>query len=217
MNTDVTLKLAHGQDFKIDSSNDTHDPEEGKIRLVGFQQEVNVQRVQLFVDEWRKDPQSAVGMFPVFSRGPGGLFHFTMPVEEVEVRRTPEEIAAAVEDMKKDLLLFIERGHIPGTIASLTDANDHCDANELAGFCDGDRRAVWGWVVVGSVLVVVVCWLKARAGRELTFTATMAVDVETWAAEYHLSPEEVLDDVRSYLTTALTDLNEMLKLKGVLK
>ena len=52
---------------------------------------------------------------------------------------------------------------------------------------------------------------------EITITATFAVDGPTWANEYHITPNEVREDVKSYLTTALSDLSEMLQLKGTVK
>lgn len=142
---DLTLKLAHGVNFKIDTDNDTFDEDEGgRVRLVGFQESRETQRVALFVKDWREDPQRAVGMYPVFSshHRRNGIYQLTIPVEAVE---------------------------------------------------EGNER------------------------RDVKFTATLSVDVETWAAEYGISEEEVLADVRNYLNSALSDLNEMLHLKGAIK
>jgi hypothetical protein len=78
--------------------------------------------------------------------------------------RTPEEMAAAIKDMQDDILLFITNGHMPGTVASLTDVNDHCDGNELAGFCDENRRADWETEDLAIVQQHVDVWLQ-RGGH----------------------------------------------------
>jgi hypothetical protein len=82
----ITLKLADGQvSYEVNAMMDVHDPQErGPVRLVGFQNDADVQRVNLFVKEWLEDPQQAVGKFPVFSRGERGLYVVTLPVEAVE-------------------------------------------------------------------------------------------------------------------------------------
>ena len=81
--TTARLKLEKGTAYTIDMA--TKDAQEEPVRLVGFQNEAGVQRVSLFVTDWEKDPQSAVGKFPVFSDGKG-LFVVTLPIESVEVR-----------------------------------------------------------------------------------------------------------------------------------
>jgi len=77
-----TIKLAHGITYAIDAENDTIDPDEGSVRLVGFQ-EGSVQRVKVFASDWRAAPDSALGLCPVFSRGEGGMFAVVLPVVEV--------------------------------------------------------------------------------------------------------------------------------------
>ncbi len=78
--SNLSIHLRYGPTFEIDSDNDTTDEEFGSIRLLGFQDEADVQRVNLFTDDWRKDPKSALGKFPVFSRGEAGIFCMTIPV-----------------------------------------------------------------------------------------------------------------------------------------
>jgi hypothetical protein len=82
----TNITLTNGTGYTLDADNDAYDSEDGDIRLVGFQDEPYVQRVNLFADDWRKgDLQRAVGKFPVFTKHGGGMFHFTIPVESVEV------------------------------------------------------------------------------------------------------------------------------------
>jgi hypothetical protein len=80
----VTLKLTTGTTYKLDANNDTRDvPDEDSVRLVGFQQGY-VQRVTLFVEDFHKDHQAAIGLCPVFSRGgEDGIFAVLTPVKEV--------------------------------------------------------------------------------------------------------------------------------------
>lgn len=78
--SNLSIHLMYGPTFEIDASNDTTDEEYGTVRLVGFQDGADVQRVDLFVDDWRKDPKSAIGKFPVFSRGDGGIYVYRILV-----------------------------------------------------------------------------------------------------------------------------------------
>lgn len=80
----IILKLQQDVTYPIDENNDTIDIGEGPVRLVGFQDYADVQRVNLFVSDWRKDPESAIGKFPVFSRGAAGMYVVTLSVVYVE-------------------------------------------------------------------------------------------------------------------------------------
>jgi hypothetical protein len=82
--SNLSIHLMYGPTFEIDENNDTTDEEYGDVRLVGFQNDADVQTVNLFVDDWRKEPQSALRKFPVFSRGARGLY--VMPVRVTVVR-----------------------------------------------------------------------------------------------------------------------------------
>lgn len=53
-------------------------------RLIGFQQDPDVQRVDLLLEQWRDDPQGAVGMYAVFSVGTA-FFNLTEPITGVRV------------------------------------------------------------------------------------------------------------------------------------
>jgi hypothetical protein len=86
--TPLSIHVMYGPTFEIDENNDTHDDEYGTVRLVGFQDDENVQRVSLFVDDWRKDPKSALGKYPVFSRGSKGIYF--LPIRVTIVRADGE-------------------------------------------------------------------------------------------------------------------------------
>lgn len=54
--------------------------------VVGFQRQADVQMIDLWWDAVVKDPQSAVGMYPVFTEKGKGLYSYRLAVESVEVR-----------------------------------------------------------------------------------------------------------------------------------
>lgn len=50
-------------------------------RLLGFQADADVQRVNLFFEDWAAgDIQKAVGMYPVFVKANGGMYCLALPV-----------------------------------------------------------------------------------------------------------------------------------------
>lgn len=53
--------------------------------LIGFQKDLDVQRVGLFFRDFTENPMAAIGMYPVFVEETGGLYCFTKPVESVQV------------------------------------------------------------------------------------------------------------------------------------
>lgn len=54
--------------------------------VLGFQDQVDVQRVDLLWQDAAADPDSIVGKYPVMVRAGGGLYTYTVPVESVTVR-----------------------------------------------------------------------------------------------------------------------------------
>lgn len=105
------------------------------------------------------------------------------PVEEAEevapeTPKTPEQIAAAVEDCKAEILEDIRTGVVPANVADFSSLHDYVDANEYAGFCDNDRRADWtveGWA---SVQEIVDTWLRnGRKAQTLTEAVATAEPV----------------------------------------
>lgn len=78
--SNLSIHLRYGPTFEIDDNNDTVDEEYGTVRLVGFQDEADVQRVSLLARDWRANPPSALSKFPVFSGGPAGMYCMTIPV-----------------------------------------------------------------------------------------------------------------------------------------
>lgn len=81
--TETSIHVMYGPTYVLDENNDTVDDDYGSVRLVGFQDDRDVQRVNLFVDDWRKAPESAIGKFAVFSGGPAGLYTDTRRVTVV--------------------------------------------------------------------------------------------------------------------------------------
>jgi hypothetical protein len=137
MTRTARLKLARGTAYTINMA--TKDAQEEPVRLVGFQNEAGVQRVSLFVTDWEKDPQSAVGKFPVFSSGKG-LFVVTLPIESVEVSGVnPFQIR--LEYLRRE----IEAERISTSeIAELQDLAPHIDPSdtlllEWAGVPEGSE------------------------------------------------------------------------------
>ena len=72
------------------------DPETGDVdrqdfwkgdpaRLMGFQAEIDVQRVALHRKDFAADPQKAVGMFAVFLRKDGSMYNIEVPITDVTV------------------------------------------------------------------------------------------------------------------------------------
>lgn len=53
-------------------------------RLLGFQDNPEMMRVDLYAEDWRQDPTSAVGKFPVLTPPEGGISCLSLPVVEVE-------------------------------------------------------------------------------------------------------------------------------------
>lgn len=48
--------------------------------IIGFQNDVDVQTVDLLWRDAVKEPQKMVGLFPVFSRDNGSMFNLTTPI-----------------------------------------------------------------------------------------------------------------------------------------
>lgn len=69
----------------------------------------------------------------------------------------------------------------------------------------------------GDVKMVHYGQVQPSSRSSIRITADILVDMETWAAEYGITVTEVRDDVRNYLTTALSDLHELLALRGAVK
>jgi hypothetical protein len=55
------------------------------LRLMGFQDDANVQHVDVLYREFAADPQVSVGKFPVFMRADGSMYSMTLPVDSVTV------------------------------------------------------------------------------------------------------------------------------------
>lgn len=55
-------------------------------RVLGFQNDEDVQRVDLWWADAVKDPESIVGRFPVMVPKGGGVYTYTLKVESVQVR-----------------------------------------------------------------------------------------------------------------------------------
>lgn len=53
--------------------------------IVGFQRDVEVQKVDLWWADAAKNPEQAVGMFPVFTQTGGTLYTYTVAIESVSV------------------------------------------------------------------------------------------------------------------------------------
>jgi len=71
------------------------------------------------------------------------------------------EIAAAVADMKTEILRDIEAGTLPADVPDFVALHDHVDANDYAGFTDPNRRADWDVADLVLVQEEVDAWLKA--------------------------------------------------------
>lgn len=52
-------------------------------RLIGFQDNADVQRVNLWLDDFAADPQKAVGKYPVFVKDNGDMYNTTVPITDV--------------------------------------------------------------------------------------------------------------------------------------
>jgi hypothetical protein len=74
--------------------------------------------------------------------------------------RSPFEIAAAIADMKTEILRDIEAGTIPADVPDFVALHDHVDANDYAGFTDPNRRAEWDVPDLVTVQEAVDAWLK---------------------------------------------------------
>lgn len=64
--------------------------------LLGFQEQADTQRVDLFLTEWVTDPQKAVGMFPAFARTDGSMYTLMVPITSVFVNAP--RVVQAVEE-----------------------------------------------------------------------------------------------------------------------
>jgi len=71
--------------------------------------------------------------------------------------------------------------------------------------------------VAGESHVVDFRQVKLSNRAWIRVQADIVVDLETWAAEYGIPLTEVREDVRTYLTTALSDLHPLLALRGAVK
>ena len=71
------------------------------------------------------------------------------------------EIAAAVADMKTEILRDISMGDVPADVPDFVALHDHVDANDYAGFTDPNRRADWDVADLVTVQEAVHEWLKA--------------------------------------------------------
>jgi hypothetical protein len=79
-----SIHLQYGPTFEIDPMDgSTHDDQYGKVWLLGFQDDPDVQRVNLLADDWEKNPAAALGKYPVFTRGEAGLYNWELKVTVV--------------------------------------------------------------------------------------------------------------------------------------
>lgn len=74
--------------------------------------------------------------------------------------RSAFEIAAAIADMKTEILRDIGAGTIPADVDDFVALHDHVDANDYAGFTDPNRRAEWDVQDLVTVQEAVDAWLK---------------------------------------------------------
>lgn len=58
---------------------------------------------------------------------------------------TDEDIAAAVEQAKKEILDDIESGVVPLNVPDFVSLDNHVDRNTYGGFCDDDSEIDWGF------------------------------------------------------------------------
>lgn len=59
------------------------------FRVIGFQNDPHVQHVDLWWDDVAKDPQSAVGKYPVTVKQGGGMAGWSLAIESVTVQVSP--------------------------------------------------------------------------------------------------------------------------------
>lgn len=57
--------------------------------IVGFQNDENVQKVDLWWADAAKDPDSIVGKFAVMRTSDGGMYTYTLAIESVAVHEVP--------------------------------------------------------------------------------------------------------------------------------
>jgi hypothetical protein len=57
--------------------------------VLGFQDDEEVQRINLWWEDAKKDPQSIVGKFPVMRTDKGKIYTYTVKIESVEVFEVP--------------------------------------------------------------------------------------------------------------------------------
>lgn len=85
-------------------------------------------------------------------------------------------------DAKQQVLALVADARVPLGVASFSELDDYCDANELGGFCDDDKADEWieafggrdeheGWPeeyhqFVDSVQAAVDKWIKAGGVRD---------------------------------------------------
>lgn len=55
------------------------------LRLLGFQDTAEVQRLDMMFGAFVADPEAAVGKFPVFLKKGGGMYNITEPITSVTV------------------------------------------------------------------------------------------------------------------------------------
>lgn len=81
---------------------------------------------------------------------------------------TPEEVDAAVEDIKREVKSDVLDGTVSASVSSFSDLHDYVDANTYGGLCDEgpESRASWGTASVVLVQDRVDAWLK-QGGHHL--------------------------------------------------
>lgn len=105
-------------------------------------------------------------------------------------------MASAIKDMQDDILEGIRDGRIPATVADLTEVNDYCDGNELAGFCDDSRRADWETEDLATVQAHVDAWLKLGghlSDAKRLVRAARAIPL-AWLATCHKSDAKLVSE-----------------------
>jgi hypothetical protein len=136
----ITLKLAEGLTYRIDPlTNYTEEPDRGTVALVGFQDTLKDQRVNLFAAEWATDRQAALGKYPVFSNELG-MYCVNLPVVEVTggklIELTEDDIALALEALDTART----RAEIDSTDPKLSDEARHGQHDAMRAIIDLGRK-----------------------------------------------------------------------------
>lgn len=58
-------------------------------RLMGFQNRADVQRVDVFLEDFAANPEAAIGKYPVFLRDDATMYNTTTPIESITIIQEP--------------------------------------------------------------------------------------------------------------------------------